>query len=143
MSYSTLINLSNLLDKDYKINKPLAIFDLDHTLIKPKSNNKIVIEKDDWIFLNDNVTEIIKKLSKTYHIIIVTNQKILSKSDLNKKNWIEKINSIIKILSIKIEIFAALKDDLYRKPCIGIFNLIKQKYSFDINSSFLRRCSWS
>jgi bifunctional polynucleotide phosphatase/kinase len=136
MSYPTLINLSNLSNEDYKINKPLAIFDLDHTLIKPKSNKKIVTDKDDWTFLNDNLPEIIKKLNKTYHIIIVTNQKILSKSNSNKSNWIEKINNIIKILSIKIEIFASLKDDFYRKPCIGIFNIIKQKYTFNIHSSF-------
>ena len=136
MSYPTLINLSNLSKDDYKVNKPLALFDLDFTLIKPKSNKKVVTDADDWGFLNEHVEKNIQKFSKTYHIIIVTNQKILSKSDLNKNNWIEKINNIIKILSIKIEIFAALKDDFYRKPCIGIFDIIKEKYCFDINSSF-------
>lgn len=50
MTESTIINISKLNNNDYKIYKPLAIFDLDHTIIKPKSNKKISTDSDDWIF---------------------------------------------------------------------------------------------
>ena len=133
MSY---INISSYTSTDYQIKKKLAIFDLDYTLIKPKSNKIIATENDDWIFFNDSIKTILKNLSKTHHIIICTNQKMLSKTDKLKNDWIKKINDIIKELDIKIEVYAAIHNDFYRKPCIGFFNLINSKFTYDENQSF-------
>ena len=133
MSY---INITSYKNDDYKINKGLAIFDLDYTLIKPKSKNIIATEYDDWMFLHENVPKILKKISNHYHIIVVTNQKLLSKTDKLKDDWIKKVTNIIKELNIKMEVYAAIKTDLYRKPSIGFFNIIKKKFVYDNNKCF-------
>ena len=133
MSY---IIVTSYKDTYYKIKKGLAIFDLDYTLIKPKSKKIIATDYDDWMFLNESVISVLKNISKEYHIIVVTNQKLLSKTDKLKEDWIKKVTNIIKKINIKMEVYAAIKTDLYRKPSIGFFNIIKQKFTYDINNSF-------
>ncbi len=54
----------------------MACFDYDGTIIKPKGKNNVVSKDiDDWIWLRDNVPEILKKLyNNKYAIVIFTNQ---------------------------------------------------------------------
>ena len=105
-----------------------ACFDLDDTIIKPKSGKKFAQDKDDWIFLFENVPLKIRELSKTHNIIIFTNQAGLK--DKSKENeWKNKVENVcdaicsfhdkdgkMKMENIPITIYAALKNDYYRKP---------------------------
>lgn len=52
----------------------IAAFDLDHTIIKPKSGNKFPKDSDDWVLL-DSVSKKINELyNNGYKIVIFTNQ---------------------------------------------------------------------
>jgi bifunctional polynucleotide phosphatase/kinase len=130
------IIISNLDKKDYTVKKPLAMFDLDSTLIKTKSNKIFPIDENDWIFISEKIPTLLKNISKTHHVIIITNQLKLSKDIKYRNDWINKINNIIKLLSIKIEIYVSNKNDFYRKPSVGLFDLIKKNYNFEHKFSF-------
>jgi DNA 3'-phosphatase len=60
--------------KNFKFRSKLAIFDLDDTIIKPKSGKKFSEDEDDWRFI-ENSKETILELSEKHSIIIITNQK--------------------------------------------------------------------
>ena len=57
----------------YKELQSIACFDLDYTLIKPKSGKKFPINHDDWEFLFDNVPTYLKALVKNKYSIIIFN----------------------------------------------------------------------
>ena len=57
--------------KNIKCN--IAAFDLDYTLIKPKSGRKFPKDKNDWKFLFDNIIDYLHSL-KDYSIVLFTNQ---------------------------------------------------------------------
>ena len=60
-------------------NNKLALFDLDHTIIKPK-NNKTFYKRDysgDWEYAFTSVRQKLRDISKTHNIYIITNQKVL------------------------------------------------------------------
>ncbi len=108
-------------------NTKIAGFDLDHTLIKPKNNKKFPKDKDDWIFCYD-INKILK-LKSEYNIIIISNQ---SKFNDDLKYKLEKINEIL-----DVSIFVSTNNDQYRKPLLGIWNIINKIYeNIDIQHSF-------
>jgi len=116
-----------LIIKKYKeINQTnrLAIFDLDGTIIKYSK------KQDNWSYLYDTVKNKLKTYTK-YRIIIITNQKLLSKSEERYKIWINKIKEIILDLDIPIEIYCSYSDDKYRKPKPTFYNIItgSKKYN--------------
>jgi len=92
----------------------LACFDLDYTLIKPKSGNKFPKNKEDWCWNYDSVPKILRNYYENkYTIVIFTNQK-------NLKNYIDfkyKLDMITEKLNIPINYFISTKNDKYRKPC--------------------------
>ena len=120
-SVKYLLNLGNF-------NK-VACFDIDHTIIKPKNNRKFPRGKDDWVFYYDNIiVEKLKELSKEYNIIFFTNQSKL------KEEVVEKIEDILNLLKLNISVFISYKKDNFRKPCLGMWNLLQDNLD-DINLS--------
>ena len=109
-------------------NNKLALFDLDHTIIKPK-NNKTFYKKDysgDWEYVYPCVKNKLKDINKTHNIYIITNQKVL-KTNTDKQVWLEKIKMVLEDLDIPIVIFAALSNDSYRKPQTGSIDILNIK----------------
>jgi len=99
----------------------LAIFDLDHTIIKPI---KGIFSKgsDDWVFYSDTVVEQLQQYHKDkFTIVIVTNQNGIDKGTLDAETWITKITNIVDIIKVPIIILASLKKDMYRKPMPFLF----------------------
>lgn len=95
----------------------LAIFDLDHTLIKPTHNRKFPTNEYDWIWFYDFLDKKIKTLSQEYDILIITNQSTADKNSLILK----RINNFLTTLDFPIKIYIATANDYYRKPNTGIF----------------------
>lgn len=102
----------------------LAIFDLDSTLIKPKKGKSPRNPYTDYVYCYPNVIGKLKEYKNNYHIIIITNQKVL-KTQKNKDDWINKINKIQSELGIELIVLAALCDDSYRKPRTGFLEFIQ------------------
>lgn len=96
-----------------------ACFDLDDTLITPKSGNKFATSGDDWKFMFPNVVDKLLELNTDkYIVVIITNQAGISKNKNNVgvKEWKNKIGMIVEKLGIPIIIYASLDHDHYRKP---------------------------
>jgi bifunctional polynucleotide phosphatase/kinase len=113
----------------------LASFDLDHTIIVPKSGNVFPKDIDDWKLWNPIVLTKLQELNKDKNnlIVIFSNQKGLK---VSKNEFMKKIDNIRKALGINFIFIAALEDDIYRKPRIGMFQELKTLYKFDKNKSF-------
>lgn len=121
----------------------IAFFDLDYTLIKPKSGRKFPKDKDDYIFMFDNVIEILNQyINSDYHIFIISNQSGLLKEKNTKKYEAMKykLNKIFENIENKdsITIFLACSENYYRKPHSGAFYFYESLYNIKINkkSSF-------
>jgi bifunctional polynucleotide phosphatase/kinase len=111
----------------------IACFDLDYTLIKPKSGKKFPIDKNDWEWMYPNVPEKLKDYyEKKYTIVIFSNQKKLKNLD----DFIYKIQMIETNLSIPINIFISLENDYYRKPHTGMFDKLLTLTNIDMTHSF-------
>uniref|UniRef100_A0A6C0LE65 Zeta toxin domain-containing protein n=1 Tax=viral metagenome TaxID=1070528 RepID=A0A6C0LE65_9ZZZZ len=122
----------NNYDKNKLKFKKLACFDLDHTLIKPKGNRKLPKDEEDYEYLKNVREELVKLQNDDYHIIIFSNQ---SSSKLQQV-IIKVQNILLELLSVnnlKISIFIATKDDYYRKPHTGMFDLFLQLNDLYIN----------
>jgi bifunctional polynucleotide phosphatase/kinase len=123
------------LNFDIKMNrKRVACFDLDHTLIKPKSGKTFPVDKNDWTWIYKNVPDRLKELyNDNFNIIIFTNQLGISKNKTNREDIVFKISSIQKELNFPILAYIAFKDDIYRKPRIGCWKDFKNNYKIKIN----------
>ena len=131
----------------YKIDVPLskkkikiASFDLDYTIIKTKSGNVFPKNKDDWTFYNEDVIPMLKEFhKKNYLIVIFTNQSSLGKNETKKKDFIYKINNILKKIDLPISVFISISYGYFRKPCTGAFKIYLDNLnskSIDFKKSF-------
>lgn len=131
-TFDTVQYINNFDKTSLNINK-LACFDLDHTLIKPKGNRKLPKDADDYEYIKNVKETLVKFQNDNYHIIIFSNQ---SGSKLDQV--IAKITNILfellNIYNLKISIFIATKDDYYRKPHTGMFELFLKFNDLQINN---------
>ena len=72
-------------------------FDRDGILIKTKivNQNPVAIKSAKEMILNKGIIDICKKISKKYHLFMVTNQPDVSRGINTKKN-VKEINSYLK-----------------------------------------------
>jgi len=84
----------------------------------------------DWKFLYDNVPSTLQKYHKEgYKIVIFTNQGGISKGKTDEKGWKRKVESIQQELNVPLQVFAAIESDYYRKPSIGMWELMINDYN--------------
>lgn len=125
--------------KNFKLTNKLAMFDLDHTLVAPVKGKIFSVDSDDWKFLHNNVPNKIKELTKNdYSIIIMSNQKCISKGTQNAQEWMDKINNIVNKLKCDIFVFCSTDDNKFRKPSPCFFNekILTQNKNIDYSKSF-------
>lgn len=120
--------------KFVNVKNKIAAFDLDYTLIKPKSKKKFPKDKDDWEFLFDKVKSYFKTLvDNDYSIIIFTNQKGISKGKLTIEEFYDKILQIEEALELELNIIISTNDDRFRKPMTGMWDFFLKKNDIDID----------
>lgn len=103
----------------------IAGFDLDHTIIKPKSGNVFPKNSDDWMIWDESVSTKLKDLiNDKYSICIFSNQSKI-KSENDEILFKTKINSIFNVLDIDVPIFISINKGFYRKPFTGLWDLMK------------------
>jgi len=114
-----------------------AVFDLDHTLIKP-TDNKIFSKNDsDWTFFSPKIINKLKSLNNDYEIIIVTNQHGITSGKTNKDLWISKINKFALLLNIPFTILVSIQKNYYRKPNTKLWDdYIDSNYQIIKDKSF-------
>ena len=98
--------------------KPMISFDYDDTLCKKFTSQML-----------DNVKSTILNLNKSYNICIFTNQMGISKGKTTHQEIRSRFETFIKSLytsecTLNLQIFYSSEDDNYRKPMVGMFDLM-------------------
>ncbi len=104
--------------------KKIAGFDLDYTLIKPKSGKKFPIDYNDWTWLYPNTKEKLIEIAKEYQVVIFSNQMGIDKGKTTKEEIEIKCKNIQQDIGIPIIFLMSDKDDKYRKPRIGLWKIL-------------------
>ncbi|ODN99428.1 polynucleotide kinase 3'-phosphatase [Cryptococcus wingfieldii CBS 7118] len=107
----------------------VMFYDLDGTLIKPKSGAKFPKDREDWQWWHPSVPERLKKeYEEGKHLVVISNQG--DKSPKRRGEWREKLSLIAAKMpkDIPFRVLAALDKDVYRKPNIGMFQSASELY---------------
>lgn len=117
----------------------VAAFDLDDTIIcRPKAksaNNK-------WSLIDKSIIDKITDLvNNDYIIVIFSNQSGMgSRKDFDKPKWRKAMDDLAKILTSRVDnwqfyfaVYVAKVHDLYRKPNIGMWELMKSDLREEFN----------
>ncbi|KAH8917449.1 PNK3P-domain-containing protein [Atractiella rhizophila] len=107
----------------------IGAFDLDGTLIKTRSGDMFANDEADWMFWNPCVVERLRKLhEKGWNIVIVTNQnlpaRIAAQWIIKAKAVLQEVNFVaLSFLDVPLHLLGATSDDIFRKPCTGIWDV--------------------
>ena len=109
----------------------IAGFDIDWTIVKPKSGKKFPKSRNDWVYLYGTKTiNKLKEISKSHHIVFFSNQSKI------KDEVLDKFNDIILNLKLPISVYVSTKNDYYRKPIIGMWELFTKDIKVNYDKSF-------
>ncbi|KAJ5072582.1 bifunctional polynucleotide phosphatase/kinase [Anaeramoeba ignava] len=118
----------------------IASFDLDHTLVKPKSGGIFPKDSFDWEILYNVIYQKLQLFySKGFKIVIFTNQ-----SEIRRKGTFEMVKNRIEhfasTLNHPIQVFVSLEKDKFRKPSIKMWNYLEneenEEIRIDLKKSF-------
>ena len=116
-------------------NDKVAGFDLDDTLVCSKSGKKFTDDPNDWRFLYESdqyqltTVDKLKEIQDEhgYKIVIFSNQRGVTSKGFSQqkleifKKKVENITSEEEKYNIHIELYAALSDNVFRKPLTGMY----------------------
>lgn len=109
----------------------LAAFDLDGTIIKPRSNKKIPRDATDWQFFSAwtkvKVQQSIREHQSRF--VIFTNQNGVGLKLVALEEVQERIELVTKRLNFPCTVFVAIDRDEFRKPKTGMFNLFNKSFN--------------
>ena len=128
---------TNYISAKHKLNKTkytkesrLAIFDLDHTLIKPTHNRVFSKSFDDWTFYSKDVPKKLKQYVKDgFDLIIVTNKKSISTGRTKLEDFQKKMEIFVKSVDVPFLLVGGLYQDHLLKPMVGLYR------------KFIKRCN--
>ena len=105
--------------------------DLDHTLITPKGKHVFPKTIDDWKWKDDTIVPKLKDMYNNmgYEIIIVSNQKKMSREEVKTK-----VKMIYDDLQIPFVFLSGHSDLYYRKPQLGLWEVLIEYIFKDINN---------
>ncbi|GAA5987146.1 hypothetical protein JCM5350_003861 [Sporobolomyces pararoseus] len=105
----------------------IAAFDLDGTIIVPKSGNKFPKDKDDWKFWSNEVKAKLRAVhGEGYAIVFISNQ---AGNPGQQKAFKDKLPLLCRHLKIPLHAFAAFDRDIFRKPATGIWDVFVKDYN--------------
>ena len=105
-------------------NKKIAGFDMDFTLIKPKSGKLFPVDYNDWKWLYPNIKDKLIEISKDFQLVVFSNQMGISKGKTTEKEIKLKCKNIQRDINVPIVFLISTKDDKYRKPRIGLWKIL-------------------
>ena len=115
---------------DCKSSDKIAAFDIDYTIIKPKSGKKFGQNKDDWTFLYDEVPKKLKSLfDEGYKLVFITNQGGVEKGTTNLSDLKYKFCRVIEEIGVPVQVYILTGYNHLRKPNCAIWQLIVDKFN--------------
>ncbi|KAJ3117964.1 hypothetical protein HDU96_004640 [Phlyctochytrium bullatum] len=127
---------------DQKLPSQIAAFDFDSTLVGVKSGKVFSEDENDWKLLVPQVKSKIQELAKTHRIAVLTNQRnLLKEKEKDKptrggklkpskeKIFKGKAQHFARAVGVPLTILAAVEDDIYRKPRVGMWNKLLELYN--------------
>jgi bifunctional polynucleotide phosphatase/kinase len=119
-----------LVDSRLKGSSKIAAFDMDDTLIRPKSKAKFPKSRADWQWCGEYIPKKLKSLYEDgFKIVIFTNQAGISKGHTRKADIKGKIEDLSTRLQIPLQAFIASADDGWRKPSSRMWDLFVREYN--------------
>ena len=105
--------------------------DLDHTLITPKGKHVFPKTIDDWKWKDETIVPKLKDMynNKGYEIVIVSNQKKMTREEVNTK-----VQMIYDDLQLPFVFISGHSDLYYRKPQLGLWEVLIEYIFKDINN---------
>ncbi len=120
----------------------IAAFDMDATLIIPKSGKVFPIDHHDWKIL---FAEVPAKLSHLhddgFKVVVFTNQLGIAKGKLKPEHFRQKAENVVSRLGVPIQLFCCAADGgIFRKPRTGVWKLLTDHFNgsvdVDVDQSF-------
>lgn len=120
----------------------LASFDLDGTIIKPKSNKKVPKSATDWqllsVWTKVKLQQTLKENNSRF--VIFTNQNGVGLGIVPLEEVQERIELVCHRLGIPCTVFVAINKDIFRKPRTGMFDIFLESFNdskpVDLERSF-------
>uniref|UniRef100_A0A0N5AK68 Bifunctional polynucleotide phosphatase/kinase n=1 Tax=Syphacia muris TaxID=451379 RepID=A0A0N5AK68_9BILA len=108
--------------------------DLDGTIITTKSGKTFPQNIDDWKLFDAAVPNVLQKFySDGFKIVIFTNQKGIQTGKIDANSFKRKIENILLVLKVPIQVIISLGSLKYRKPCIGMWEYLEENMNSDIS----------
>uniref|UniRef100_A0A4Y0BI43 FHA_2 domain-containing protein n=1 Tax=Anopheles funestus TaxID=62324 RepID=A0A4Y0BI43_ANOFN len=103
----------------------IAAYDMDGTLIKTKSGNVFPKSIDDWQIAFAEVPGKLKSLHRNgFKLVIFTNQAGIGKGKLRIEDFRQKIEALVRKLSVPMQVFISTGSGKYRKPRTGMWQTL-------------------
>lgn len=112
-------------------NEILASFDLDGTLIKPKSNKRIPKSATDWelfsVWTKVKLQQVLKENRARF--LMFTNQNGVGLNLVSLEEVQKRVELVAKRLDIPCIVFVATQKNEFRKPMTGMFKLFLKSFN--------------
>jgi len=100
-------------------------FDIDDTIITPKSGKTFAQNAADWIFWNPVVPQkLLEFHQKGYKIVFFSNQGGIGTGKTDPADFKKKLNAVMAAIpGVPVQIYASTQNGKYRKPATGMWGM--------------------
>lgn len=114
--------------KGVKSSEKIAAFDMDGTLITPKSGKVYPIDISDWKIAFPTVAQKLKEqIELGFKVIILSNQAPIGSGRVKIEDFKKKIENIVRKLDVPIQAYIATGKGFYRKPTTGMWKVLSEE----------------
>ncbi|XP_076470105.1 uncharacterized protein LOC143300373 [Babylonia areolata] len=106
----------------------IAGFDIDGTVITTQSGRVFPKDTSDWRVLMPDIYGKLKQLvAANYKIVFFTNQLGVGRGKIKIEDLQDKFEKVVSKLQVPVQIFISTKGGSYRKPALGMWQILKKQ----------------